>query len=420
MKKNASAGVIGAPPEYPLAIAGIGLFDEVPARVSVGNVEFDSKTGFTLSRTGDLFFHPQDGTLTLETITGHSLKLFDFDSRKGNSSVAIPYSKMIFDGALLSTVDLTHEPGYLRWKLPCNHILDNIQERPASVQMEYRTVTNVRARNRVMLKGSVRSWSARIELEIAYMFRGDATGTHHIEPLVSFHTVYRKPRPFQDVWHHERQLRDFLDFVWMRDHDEPHMLLWTSDGLTRFSRKHRTGERLTLPLKAVTYSDQLVLDHFNVWLNKWLTFPVELQRALQNVLRIIRYPMVITDLRMAMALHAFEAMHELQPGKKNMTLLDRLKDAAAPYFALRRYGHGETMEQYFARLVEARNQVIHLRHKPKSALVGIERTRATYEMLVVVRAMILELLGSEQSTISAYCTSAFAKLGQISFKYDTA
>lgn len=406
-------------PDYPLSIVSVGLFDGTPARVTIGTVEFDPQNGFKLSRTGDLFFQTLDGMLTLETTSGHFIRLIDFDSRKGAFAVAIPYTTMMFDAALLSNLDLNSEPRFERWKLPCNRILDNIPERPASVKMEHKTVTNVRAKNKVMLKGKVSMWRAETSLEIAYMFRGEGTGAQHIEPLVSFHTVYRQPQAFNVVHEHERQLRDFLDFVWMRDHDEPHVLLWSSDGFTRFSRKHRAGVRPPMPAKAIVYSDPLVLGQFNGWLNKWLAFPVALQRALQNVLRVIRYPMVITDLRMVMALHAFEAMHELRPGKKQMSLQERLKDGASPYFAFRQYGQDEPMDQYFSRLVEARNQIIHLRHKPKASLVGKERTRATYEMLIVVRAMVLDLFGCDDETISEYARAAFARIGQISFKYDS-
>lgn len=420
MLKDNRASVNSPLPDYPVSIVAEGLFDEVPARVAIGSVEFDPQQGFKLTRTGDLFFQTQEGILTLETISGHCIRLFDFDARKGTRSVVIPYSTLMFDAALLSNLDLNADVKYEHWKLPCNRILENIPERPASVKMEHRTVTNIRAKNRELLKGKVGTWQAELCLEIAYMFRGEGTGSQHIDPLVSFHTVYRRPQVFQVVHRHERQLRDFLDFVWMRDHDEPHLLLWSSDGFTRFSKKHRPDVRPPMPAKTIVYSNQLVLDQFNGWLNKWLAFPVELQRALQNVLRVIRYPMVITDLRMVMALHAFEAMHELRPGKKQMSLLDRLKDGASPYITYRQYDQDEPIVEYFSRLVEARNQIIHLRHKPKAALVGKERTRATYEMLIVVRAMVLDLFGCDNETISEYARVAFANIGQISFKYDSA
>jgi hypothetical protein len=409
--------MFGPIPEFPLDIGCEGLFDEQPARVTIGRVEFEPENGMKLIRTGELLFAAQSGCVTVETLSGHSMRLFDFDNRKTDTSVAFPYTSMYFDAALVSSMDLSQTPQYNKWKLPCNSILEDLDKSMVKVDMEYRTVTNIRAKNHYLFKGSVPSWKAQLQVEVAYLYQGDRFGNQRIAPLVAFMVDYRSSRNLDVILSHAQSLKDFIDFIWLRDHDGPNLLLWAEDGFTKMTKKHRPEAKRTHLNSAVAYPNELIRKHFNEWFNKWLALPEAMHRALRNILRIVRYPSVTADLRMAMAVHAFEAMHELIPGKKSMSLHERMMDGALKYYSFGPNPPAQAID-YFNRLVEARNQIIHLRQKPKAALVGKDRVRAIYELLIVTRAMMLKGFGCSDIIVKEYCARAFDQLTRTRFTYE--
>ena len=402
----------GGLPVFPIDVTAVTEFQGDPVNVCIGSVSYEPNKGFTLSRNGDLGFEPTTDGIVLDTASGHSLRLW---SNRPTYRYVIPQmAKLMFDVALLGQKDLSRSVAVTKWKMPCNAILEHV-ESPITPAFKHRTITELRARNKVHFRGKLRRFRADVHLELAYEVTGQATGEHNIEPLASFQIDYRKPRSVSDILEQEKEVRGFLDFIWMRPHASEYLLLWEKEELMRLNRTVIPPREQTLLEKTLLFDGVLVYRSFNSWLNKWLELDPAYHRAINNVLRVIRYPQVITDLRFVMAVHAFEAFHEVD--HKAAGLKERLVATAGPMYDYSGLTRSEPLVDYFGRMVNARNEIIHLRYKAGPILKEEERTKALYEMLTVIRAMVMEKFGASQIEIQNYCIRSFRSLHRHSYKY---
>ena len=75
------------------------------------------------------------------------------------------------------------------------------------------------------------------------------------------------------------------------------------------------------------------------------------------------------------------------------------------------------MEKYIDRLVETRNEIVHVEPWDAPTLKGNERTRAFYELIIVIHATFLELAGMEEDIFMNYATDRFNRVHKFNLTY---
>lgn len=358
----------------------------------------------------------------METSHGLHLRLSSDNISPWRAAFGKLVSKFIFDECLIGeTAFEQEEPYFDRLRLPLPNIMEYLGVWPITEEHLADGGMTINAKDfkrfdfelpTINAKGHFRfcyHWSSRTFVEQKFIAQAEVA----IE--------YDSPVQLSMVKDHEEWLRSFFDYIWFRGHRSG--MLYLHNGRKRSQLLRR--ESVTNEVKVARSSDfQDILTHENLtgWLERWFALSEAQRLAIQPVVSLARNPGIITDMKFVMALHATDALVQ---NLRNTTSKDSDMSPRLLNHIGRMWQHkpllNKSLKDYIEHLVWTRNDILKAVRHPKATLenrlTALERASAYFELLLLHKALFLELMGINRGEIDCFVEKGFRTIALQEFRH---
>lgn len=330
-------------------------------------------------------------------------------------------SKTIFDECLCGDTEWTEEePSFTRMRLPCDNIMEYMSEWPIVEDHAEDGSMTAKARSLERFPFALPLIHAKGRVKFSYNWSSKTFVEQRFTAYAELVLDYEAPTPLSTIKEHEERLRSFFDFIWFRGHKAGMLYLHDGDRLAMLHRRESVSPEVNAAA-CLDLSGILTQGNLAAWIERWFDLPEAVRMAIDPVVSVARNPGTITDFKFVMALHACDALLRGLSKSKKKTMGERLIEGLGQWWRQRRDVNGEALEAYIARAVASRNELVkaarHEKATDASFLTPIERARAHFELLLLHRALFLEVMGIEQARIDTFVEAGFGKIGSQKFRY---
>jgi hypothetical protein len=372
-------------------------------------------------RFGEAYYALTDAGTVMHTPHKLFLRLTSDTPSHGMKAWGKLLNKAIFDECLCGDTEWTEEePSFTRMRLPCDKI------------MEYMSVWPIEEDHAEDGSMSAKAWSferfpfelprihAKGRVKFAYNWSSKTFVEQRFTAYAELVLDYEVPTSLRTIKEHEERLRSFFDFIWFRGHKAGMLYLHNGDRLAMFHRRESVSPEVRAA-HCLDLRDILTQENLAAWIERWFDLPEAVRMAIEPVVSIARNPGTITDFKFVMAAHALASLHIAYHGQKGLDMDKRFHKKLGRYWGKKRDLEKEKLKAYILRVVWTRNEIVKAaRHEDAtdaSLLTPSERARAYFEMLLLHRALFLEVMGIEQARIDTFVEAGFGKIGAQEFRY---
>ncbi|MCB0814025.1 MAG: hypothetical protein KDB87_12815 [Flavobacteriales bacterium] len=377
---------------------------------------------FVYKRISDPYYDLNGHATVMRTSQDLNLRLSSESLSPGQGAYGKSPTKVIFDECLVGeTAWSSTDPCFTRVRLPLANIMEYLSIWPISEEHSRDGGMVVTAKDFEKFHFNIPPLNAKGFIRFGYHWKSRTFVEQKFTAQAEVAIEYDEALPLGSIKQHEDWLRAFFDYIWFRGHRSGLLYLENRDTLAVLHRRESVSREVKVG-HALGQRKILTHDDLPQWIERWFSLDEAQRLAIEPVVTLARNPSIITDMKFVMALHALDALLQTlrQTTSRDKELAARLKNHLGPLWqkkALR----DKRIEDYIDHLVWTRNDLLKaVRHEKATAanrLSPIERTSAYFEILLLHRALFLEIIGVEQEVLEQFIETGFKKISIQQFRH---
>jgi len=357
----------------------------------------------------------------MKTIHGLHLRLSSESPSQGMATYGKLLNKAIFDECLCGdTVWTTEEPCFTRMRLPFANIMEYMSVWPlAAIHAEDGSMA-IQAKNFNRFEFALPQLNIKGWVQFTYAWSSKTFVEQKFTAQSALVLDYDAPVPLATIKEHEEWLQSFFDYIWFRGHRSGMFYLHNGEGLAMLYRRESISPEVSAA-HSMDLQDILTRKNLTEWIERWFTLSEAQRMAVEPVLSIARNPGIITDVKFIMAIHALDALLQDRRRKtaKDSDMSARFLHHLGPWWQ-HKARKGEALKHYIDRVVWTRNDIVkavrHLKASTAILLTPLERASAYFELLLLHRALFLELMRVDRSRIDRFVEDGLRKIAAQEFR----
>lgn len=373
-------------------------------------------------RSGTPYYDLDERGAVMETVHGLHLRLYNESPSHGRATYGKHLNKAIFDECLCGDTSWsTEEPCFTRMRLPFANIMEYMSVWPMAEKHAENNSMAIHAKNFNRFEFTLPELNAKGWVRFTYDWSSLTFVEQKFTAQAALVLDYAAPVPLSAIKEHEERLRSFFDFIWFRAHRTGMYYLHHGENMSMLYRR----ESISPEVRAAQNMDLrniLTRENLSEWIERWFALTEPQRMAIEPVVSIARNPGIITDVKLIMTIHALDALLQDRRSttSKDSDMSPRFLNHLGTWWGYKALGD-EALKDYINRVVWTRNEIVKaVRHEKASTetlLKPLERASAYFELLLLHRALFLELLGVNKALIDSFVENGFRKIAAQKFRH---